>query len=164
MITRRQMILGASGAAASGVLGPGRSFAQEAPPVLERAPLDISITGTPAPVEELDLYTGDVLNLWVAPWEIGTKAIEVGGTIVHRFVGTPQEGFVLGPEGEQLVFQSVIYLKQDWSFFVGVNSDLSEIEGARTLIVTGTYGGLQTDTASSGIDRPILIAHQIEIP
>jgi hypothetical protein len=88
----------------------------------------------------------------------------VGGTIVHRFVGSESEGYVLGPTGEQLVFQSVLYIKQDWSCFVGINSDLSELEGARTVKVIGTYGGIQVDTASSSTDRPILIAHHIDVP
>ena len=91
------------------------------------------------------------------------RVVEIGVTIVQRFIGTADQGYQLGLDG--LVFQSVIYAKHDFQrmLFIGVNSDLSEIADARTLIVTGTYGGVQHNTDSLWED-PILIAREIDVP
>lgn len=137
---------------------------------LTPVPLDGAMKATPGsglhdetPAVQREMYRGDIANLWDAPWEIGDTLVEIGVTIVQRFIGTPDQGFQLGLDG--LVFQSVIYAKHDFQrmLFIGVNSDLSEIADARTLIVTGVYGGVQHNTDSLWED-PILITQQIEVP
>jgi hypothetical protein len=115
------------------------------------------------PTVEAGIYTGDVIDLWEQPWEIGSQTVEIGITIVQRFIGSEDQGYQLGLDG--LVFRSVIYAKHDFQrmLFIGVDSDLSEIEDARTLIVTGRYGGVQHNTDSLWED-PILIADKLEVP
>lgn len=129
---------------------------------IEPAPLP---TGTPAATPQVEgpMYEGDIEDLWRQPWEIGSDLVTVGATIIQRFIGSDTQGFALGIDG--LTFQSVIYAKYGFqmNFFIGINNDLSELEEARTLLVTGTYGGVQLNTDSRWED-PIVIAHTIEVP
>jgi hypothetical protein len=163
VITRRKAIGAALLGIASGEFSRLRVSGQDGRVELTEAPIDPDAAATPFPEGAVKRYTGDVDSLWNAPWEIGTKAVEIGVTIVQRFIGDETEGYVLGLDG--LVFQSVIYAKHDYQeyLFIGVNSDLSEIKNAKTLIVTGNYGGVQHNTRS-GWDDPIIVAHKIEVP
>ncbi len=163
MITRR-MFLGASTGAAIGLMGPGAALAELDEDVeIESAPWSAEDGSTPIPLVDLEMFDGELDLLWTDPWEIGTQAIELPGTIVQRFVGSETEGFALGSDG--LVFRSVLYIKHGFQryAFVGLNTDLSELGDTKTVIVMGTYGGV-TFNSSSHWDDPIVIAHAVRIP
>jgi len=146
---------------AAGAL-PSIASAQDSSVELVPAKLPANF-GTPTPMgtptAEEDFFTGDLDALWNEPWTIGDKVLEIGGTIVQRFIGSETDGFALGADG--LVFRSVIYAKfgfQDY-FFIGSNTDLSFLEGQHTFLVRGTYGGVQRNTDTLW-DDPIIIARE----
>jgi hypothetical protein len=162
-MNRRRFVLANAGMAA--LIIRGNAYAQAVELELVDMP---SPSPSATPSDELegnrrDLYDGPVEDLWNHPWEIGDKLVEVGATIVQRFIAAQGKGYRLGVDG--LVFPSVIYAKHGFQtmLFIGFNTDLSELAGARTLKVIGTYGGVQLNTDSRWED-PILVAQEIVAP
>lgn len=173
VVTRRKAFTATLAGAFTGILGARKVTAQESVVELDEAPFDPSKVSIPVPTcsvlavpgkeDEPPPFENDLDALWRSPWDIGRKPVKIGCTIVQRFIGTETQGYYLGVDG--LVFQSVIYAKYGFQeyFFIGINSPLTEIAGARTLLVTGTYGGVQHNTDSQW-DDPVLIASKIEVP
>lgn len=173
MTTRRHAVGAAVAGALLGLTGSRRALAQAGPVELTEAPFDptsveiavpaCSAIAIPSIGDEPPQFTGDLDVLWRSPWDIGIKSFEIGCTIVQRFIGTDTQGYSLGSDG--LVFQSVIYGMYGFQqyFFAGVNSNLADLAGARTLLVTGTYGGVQHNTDSQW-DDPVIIVSKLEVP
>jgi hypothetical protein len=173
MITRRHAVAAVVTSTILELTRSKQTLAQDGPVELTEVPFDptnvelavptCSVIAAPSIGDKPPQFTGDLDVLWRSPWDIGTKSFEIGCTIVQRFVGTDTQGYSLGSDG--LVFQSVIYGKYGFQqyFFAGVNSDLTDLASARTLLVTGTYGGVQHNTDSQW-DDPVIIVSKLEVP
>lgn len=162
-MNRRTFLVGAAGLATLPLTATAQAETIQLTPTALPTP-DPGATPTPTSSRERrELFRGDSSALWNAPWEIGSMQIEIGCTIVKRFIGTESEGYALGEDG--LVFRSVIYAKHGFQqmLFIGVNSDLKELQGVHTIVVNGRYGGVQHNT-DSGWEDPILIAEKIVVP
>lgn len=138
------------------------AFAKESP-VLSPVRIDeSSFKATPSAtsVSQTNLYDGDIEDFWFEPWEIGDTPVEIGATIRKRYVAKVGEGFLLGDEG--LTFRSVVFAThQVRDFFIGSQTDLSEIKDAKTLKAVGVYGGIHSYDVW---EDPILIAFELIAP
>lgn len=154
----RRRFLRASAGIVAAPLALGLTRIARAETTIPQVPLD----GTPTPIgtpgSGRTIYEGDEGDLWYAPWNFGNELIDVGGSVVQRFVGTEGKGYKLSDDG--VIVRNVFLLKgYGGRFFVGTNQDIGYLASAKALRVRGTYGG----TASPDIDSfPIVLAISIE--
>lgn len=161
-MNRRHMIR-VAGSMVIGVLGVRRGGAQSEPVELEEVSLSDVTPSAATPTSPGNRYEGDLLDLWEAPINIGSDLVEIGVTIMQRFEGTSERGFALGLDG--VVAQSVIYGYYDFQryVYIGITSDLRALGTSKTVIATGTYGGVHESTDTLW-QTPILLAHDVNVP
>jgi hypothetical protein len=158
-MNRRHFLLSAIGAGDG--LRARTTAAKDAP---ELSPIPIPAGAVASPEASLgdaqDIEQVDVWALISEPWKIEGETVRLGATIRKRYIAPEGECFALGEDG--LVFRSVIFATdQTMDFFIGSQTDLSEVEGARTVMVVGEYGGAH---AYDGWTSPIVIAHTLGRP
>lgn len=137
----------------------------------DRPPMPSPDGYTGTPVTDLQVYSGDMIDLWVQPWKADGMAFDFHATILQRSVAGEGEGFTAGDDG--LVFRSLIHMElvpkgnhplDPMDLMVATNDDLGTIAGRFTAHVVGVYAGKAEvlNAIGNSVSIPLVVASLIE--